>query len=67
MTIVHWPPGTVDVQYIENGCFTGLSPVWPTICQAYSSEVVFALGLSAAYSQKTQRWAGRIHLERHHQ
>ena len=55
MTIVHWLPSTGDVQPIENGCITGSSPVLPTICQAYWSEVVFALGLSAAYSQKTQR------------
>jgi len=31
MTIAHWPPSTGDVQPTENGCFTGSSPVWPTI------------------------------------
>jgi len=55
MTIVHWAPSTGDMQPIEKGCFTGSSLVLPHICQAYWSEVVFALGLSAAYSQKTQR------------
>jgi len=52
MTIVHWAPSTGDMQPIEKGCFTGSSLVLPHICQAYWSEVVFALGLSAAYSQK---------------
>ena len=33
MTILRWPPSTGDVQPIENGCFTGSSPVWPiNIC-----------------------------------
>ena len=53
MNIVDWPPSTGDVQPIENGCFTGSSPVWPTLCQAYSSELVFASCLSPGYSQKT--------------
>jgi hypothetical protein len=52
MTIVHGLPSTRDVQPIENWCFPGSSPVWPTLCQAYQPKVVFALDLSAAYAQK---------------
>jgi hypothetical protein len=38
MTIIHWPPSTGHVQPIENGCFTGSTPVWPTLFQAYSQK-----------------------------